>query len=110
MPELTRMRRVLGHGGDAPFLVVQDLYLTETARFADVLLPAAGWGEKTGTFTNVDRTVHLSEQAVSPPGQARSDLDIFLDYARRMEFRNRDGAPLLPWTGPEEVYRAWQDC
>jgi anaerobic selenocysteine-containing dehydrogenase len=108
MPELPRIRSILD--SDRLFLVVQDLYLTETARFADVLLPAAGWGEKTGTFTNVDRTVHLSEQAVSPPGEARSDLDIFLDYARRMDFRDRDGAPLLPWTGPEEVYRAWQDC
>ena len=54
------------------FLVVQDLFLTETAELADVVLPAAGWGEKTGTFTNVDRTVHLSDKAVEPPGEARS--------------------------------------
>ena len=57
------------------------MFLTETAQLADVVLPAATWGEKTGTFTNADRTVHLSEQAVDPPGEARSDLDIFLDYA-----------------------------
>ena len=44
-------------------------------------------------FTNVDRTVHLSEKAVDPPGEARADLDIFLDYARRMDFRDKDGAP-----------------
>ena len=61
---LERIRRVLG---GKVFLVVQDLYLTETARLADVVLPAAGWGEKTGTFTNAERTVHLSEQAVDPP-------------------------------------------
>ena len=63
-----------------------------------MVLPAATWGEKTGTFTNADRTVHLSEQAVEPPGEARADLDIFLDYARRMDFRDRDGAPLIKWT------------
>ena len=75
------------------FLVVQDLYLTETAQFADVVLPGAGWGEKTGTFTNVNRTVHLSDKAVEPPGEARSDLDIFLDYARRMDFTHPGRRP-----------------
>lgn len=108
LPELPRVRRILD--SSELFLVVQDLYLTETARFADVVLPAAGWGEKTGAFTNVDRTVHLAEQAVEPPGQARSDLAIFLDYARRMDFRDRDGQPLLPWSEPEQVFRAWQHC
>ncbi|MDF2441947.1 MAG: hypothetical protein JWR01_150, partial [Subtercola sp.] len=101
MPQLERIRRILGK--DDLFLVVQDLYLTETAMFADVVLPAAGWGEKTGTFTNVNRVVHLSDQAVEPPGEARSDLDIFLDYSRRMDFRTRSGAPLLDWAGPEEA-------
>ena len=77
-----------------PFLVVQDLYLTETAHLADVVLPGATAGEKTGSFTNADRTVHLSEKAVDPPGEARADLDILLDFARRMDFRDRDGRPL----------------
>ena len=72
-------------------VVVQDLFLTETAQLADVVLPAAGWGEKTGTFTNANRTVHLSDKAVEPPGEARSDLDIFLDYARRMGFTTTTG-------------------
>jgi ferredoxin-nitrate reductase len=107
LPQLGRIREVLG--GDT-FLVVQDLYLTETAAYADVVLPAAGWGEKTGTFTNADRTVHISERAVNPPGKARSDLDIFLDYARRMGFEDRDGQPLLPWSSPEEVFDAWREC
>ena len=49
-----------------------------------MVLPAALWAEKAGTFTNVDRTVHLQEQAIDPPGQARSDLSIWLDYARRL--------------------------
>ena len=74
------------------FVVVQDIFMTETAELADVVLPAATWGERTGTFTNADRTVHLSDQAVEPPGEARSDLDIFLDFARRMDFRDRDGS------------------
>jgi anaerobic selenocysteine-containing dehydrogenase len=108
LPQLPRIRELLAKPG--LFLVVQDLYLTETAALADVVLPAAGWGEKTGTFTNATRTVHLSEKAVEPPGEARSDLDIFLDYARRMDFRRNDGAPLLDWSGPEDAYRAWQEC
>ncbi|BDZ47255.1 molybdopterin oxidoreductase family protein [Naasia aerilata] len=108
MPQLERIRHILDKEG--LFLVVQDLYLTETARYADVVLPAAGWGEKQGTFTNVNRTVHLSDKAVAPPGDARSDLDIFLDYARRMDFRRDDGAPLLDWSGPEDGFRAWQEC
>ncbi|WP_203138023.1 molybdopterin oxidoreductase family protein [Microbacterium sp. JZ31] len=108
MPEAERIRRILA--GPELFLVVQDLYLTETARLADVVLPAAGWGEKQGTFTNVNRTVHLSDKAVEPPGEARSDLDIFLDYARRMDFRRDDGAPLIDWSGPEDGFRAWQEC
>ncbi|MFF2488412.1 molybdopterin oxidoreductase family protein [Microbacterium sp. NPDC058062] len=108
LPQLARIRDILA--SDGLFLVVQDLYLTETAELADVVLPAAGWGEKTGTFTNAERTVHLSEKAVDPPGEARADLDIFLDYARRMDFRRDDGSPLLEWTGPEDAYRAWQEC
>ncbi len=84
---------------------MQDLFLTETARFADVVLPAATWGEKTGTFTNADRTVHISDKAVEPPGEARADLDIFLDYARRMDFRDRDGGPLVPWSSTRRGLR-----
>ena len=89
-------------------VVVQDLFLTETAELADVVLPAAAWGEKLGTFTNVDRTVHLTEQAVDPPGEARADLDIFLDYARRMDFRDRDGGPLITWHDAESAFEAWK--
>lgn len=108
LPQLARIRDILAK--EDLFLVVQDLYLTETAELADVVLPAAGWGEKTGTFTNAARTVHLSEKAIDPPGEARSDLDIFLDYSRRMGFRRDDGRPLLEWAGPEDAYRAWQEC
>ncbi len=84
--------------------------MTETARLADVVLPAALWGEKTGTFTNTDRTVHISEQAVEPPGEARSDMEIFLDYARRLDLRDKDGRPLVKWSTPEECFDAWREC
>ncbi|QRP49670.1 molybdopterin oxidoreductase family protein [Amycolatopsis sp. FDAARGOS 1241] len=106
LPDLHRIRSILAQ--DRLFLVVQDAFRTETAELADVVLPAAIWGEKTGTFTNADRTVHLSEKAVDPPGQARADLDIFLDYARRMDFRDRDGEPFPAWTDAESAFEAWQ--
>jgi anaerobic selenocysteine-containing dehydrogenase len=108
LPELARIRSVLSQ--ERLFLVVQDLFLTETAALADVVLPAATWGEKTGTFTNADRTVHLSEKAIDPPGQARPDLDIFLDYAQRLELTDRDGAPLVPWKDAEGAFEAWKEC
>jgi anaerobic selenocysteine-containing dehydrogenase len=108
LPELARVRDVLTREG--LFLVVQDLFLTETAELADVVLPAATWGEKTGTFTNADRTVHLSEKAVDPPGEARADLDILLDYARRLDLRDRDGGPLIKWHDAESAFEAWKEC
>ena len=108
LPELARVRAILE--ATEPFVVVQDAFLTETARLADVVLPAALWGEKTGTFTNADRTVHLSGKAVDPPGEARADLDIFLDYARRMGFTTRDGTPLITWDDPESAFEAWKAC
>lgn len=108
LPELERVRRILSQ--DRLFLVVQDIFLSETARLADVVLPAATWGEKSGTFTNADRTVHLSEQAVEPPGLARSDLAILLDYAARLDLRDKDGGPLITWHTPEEAFEAWKRC
>ncbi len=77
--------------------MVQDAFLTETAQFAEVVLPAAMWGEKTGTFTNTERTVHVAHKAVEPPGEARSDFDIWVEYARRMDLRDKDGLPLVKW-------------
>src|SRR5699024_1491315 len=77
---------------------------------ADVVLPAATWGEKTGVFTNADRTVHLSEKAVEPPGDAKPDLDIFLDYARRLDLRDKDGDPLVKWSDAEGAFEGWKEC
>ncbi|WP_330473724.1 molybdopterin oxidoreductase family protein [Terrabacter sp. C0L_2] len=108
MPELSRMRSVLSQ--ERLFLVVQDIFLSETAQLADVVLPAAASHEKTGTLTNADRTVHLSEKAVDPPGEARSDLEIFADFSRRMGLQDRDGDPLVPWSTPEEAFDAWREC
>jgi len=66
------------------FLVVQDIFLTETAALADVVLPAACFAEKDGTFTNTERRVQRVRQAVEPPGQARPDWQILIALANRM--------------------------
>jgi formate dehydrogenase major subunit len=78
-------------------LVVQDIFLTETAVLADVILPASAWPEKTGTVTNTNRTVQMGRAAVAPPGEARQDLDIIVALARRLG---------LPWSyaHPREVF------
>jgi formate dehydrogenase major subunit len=65
-------------------LVVQDIFLTETAYLADVILPATAFPEKTGTFTNTDRLVQLGRQAIEPPGEAKQDLWIIQEMARRL--------------------------
>ncbi|WP_454757759.1 formate dehydrogenase subunit alpha [Cupriavidus campinensis] len=81
-------------------LVVQDIFLTETACLADVVLPASAFPEKTGTFTNTDRTVQLGRQAIDPPGQARQDLWILCELAARLGLpwdyghATRDAAPV----------------
>jgi anaerobic selenocysteine-containing dehydrogenase len=108
LPDLPRIRKILAN--PELFVVVQDIFPNETTELADVVLPAAMWGEKTGTFTNADRTVHISHKAVEPPGNARSDLDIFRDYARRMDFRDKDGAPLIKWSTPAEAFESWKEC
>ncbi|MEZ5841897.1 MAG: formate dehydrogenase subunit alpha [Hyphomicrobiales bacterium] len=78
-------------------LVVEDIFLTETAMFADVVLPAAAWPEKTGTVTNTNRQVQMGRPAVSPPGEAREDWAIVTGLARRLG---------LGWTygSPAEVF------
>jgi formate dehydrogenase major subunit len=65
-------------------LVVQDIFLTETANFADVILPASALPEKTGTVTNTNRQVQMARKAITPPGQAREDWRIIVDMARRL--------------------------
>ncbi len=93
-PDLAHARAALAN---LELLVVQDIFPTETAMLADVILPASAFPEKTGTFTNTDRLVQLGRQAIEPPGQARQDLRIIIEMAQRLG---------LAWTytHPREVF------
>ena len=88
------------------FLVVQDgFHPTPTSEFADLVLPAAIWGEKEGTYTNSERRVSKVNPVVAPPGKARPDFDIFLDLAERIGVREK----LYPgWTTTHDAFREWQ--
>ena len=66
------------------FLTVHDLFLTETARYADVVLPGASFAEKDGTYVNTERRIQLAKKAVEPPGQARGDLEIIIELSNRI--------------------------
>ncbi len=79
-PDLNHARQALA---SLEHLVVQDIFMTETAWMADVVLPATAWPEKTGTVTNTDRMVQLGRQAIDPPGEARADLWIVQEIASR---------------------------
>ena len=81
-PDINHVRRALQN---LEFLIVQDIFLTETAELADVVLPSACFAEKEGTFTNTDRTVLRVRKAVEPPGQARPDWRIICDLAKRLD-------------------------
>lgn len=93
-PNLNQARAALA---SLEHLVVQDIFMTETAHYADVILPASAFPEKDGTFTNTDRRVQMGRRAIDPPGAARQDLQIILDLAKRLG---------LDWSysGPREVF------
>ena len=93
-PNINKVRKALSA---LDFLVVQDIFLTETAEFADVILPATSYLEKDGTYTNTDRRVQLGRKVMDPPGQARTDWEIVQDIARRIG---------LPWNyqSPNEIF------
>ena len=80
------------------FLAVQDLFLTETARWADVVLPGSSFAEKSGTYVNTDRHIQLADAALEPPGQARRDLEILIDLSNRLGLETG-------WAGPGDVMR-----
>jgi formate dehydrogenase major subunit len=80
-PDVRHARQALA---ELEMLVVQDIFLTETGYLADVILPASAFPEKTGTFTNTDRSVQLGRQALDPPGEARQDLLIIVEMAKRL--------------------------
>ena len=84
-------------------LVVQEIFLTETAYFADVVLPATAWPEKEGTVTNTNRQVQLGRRAIDAPGEARDDWWIIQEIARRLG---------LDWnyTGPADVFAEMRGC
>ena len=84
-------------------LVVQDIFLTETAYLADVVLPATAWPEKVGTVTNTDRMVQLGRKAVEPPGDAREDFWILVEMGKRLG---------LGWSyrEPREVFDEMRQC
>ena len=83
----------------AEYVVVQDIHATETAVFADVLLPAATWLEKTGTMTNADRRVSLLEKAVDAPGEALPDVEILLRFARAMGWQEQ-----FAYDSPSDIF------
>ena len=99
-PDLNHARNALSK---LEHLVVQDIFLTETAMYADIILPASAFPEKTGTFTNTDRRVQLGNQAVNPPGDARQDLWIIQQIARGMG---------LTWNykHPKEIFKEMTEC
>ena len=99
-PDLNHSRKALSK---LEHLVVQDIFLTETAMYADIILPASAFPEKTGTFTNTDRRVQLGKQAVKPPGKAKQDLWIIQEIARGLG---------LYWnyTHPKEVFDEMTKC
>jgi len=78
-------------------LVVQDIFMTETAAFADVILPASAFPEKDGTFTNTDRRVQLGRQAINPPGDAQQDWWIIQELANRIGLN-------WTYTHPKDVF------
>lgn len=83
--------------GKLDLLVVQDIFLSATAKFADVVFPASCFAEKDGTFTNTERRVQRVRKAVEPPGEAREDWKILCELSDRL------GYP-MPYTSPEEVW------
>ncbi len=91
-PDLNHARHALGA---LEHLVVQDIFMTETAWLADVVLPASAWPEKTGTVSNTDRMVQLGRRALNPPGEARADLWIIQQTAHQLG---------LDWNYPGDEY------
>jgi predicted molibdopterin-dependent oxidoreductase YjgC len=89
-PNLNHTRHALEK---CEFLVVQDIFMTETAEFADVVLPGASFAEKDGTFTNTERRVSRVRQALTLPGQARQDWQIIQDLSNRMGYAMKYDSP-----------------
>ena len=89
-PNVNKVRKALSA---LEFLVVQDIFLTETAEFADVVLPATSFLEKDGTYTNTDRRVQIGRKVLDPPGDARPDWEIIQDISNRIGLEMAYGSP-----------------
>ncbi|SDI09246.1 nitrate reductase [Variovorax sp. OV700] len=102
MPDQATVRRALER---AEFVVVQEAFsTTATCAFADLLLPATTWGEKEGTVTNSERRISRVRPAVAPPGEARHDWSIAVDFAHRLEQRFGRAPTLFPYDSAERVW------
>jgi assimilatory nitrate reductase catalytic subunit len=103
MPDQTLVHEALAA---AEFVVLQEAFAdTETAPYADLLLPAATWGECEGTLTNSERRISHVNAAIAPPGEARPDCQVVVEFAWRLgEKLGRDGKKLFPYTCPEDVF------
>jgi assimilatory nitrate reductase catalytic subunit len=103
LPNQTLVRTALQQ---AEFVVVQEVNAyTETAEYADLLLPAAAWGEKEGTVTNSERRITHVQAAISAPGECRPDWEIAVDFAHRLGARlGKSGATLFPYANAEAVF------
>ena len=97
LPRAGRVRAALAA---CPFIVVADCWPTDTTRYAHVVLPAAGWGEKDGTVTNSERRISRQRKFRSPPGEARPDWWMFTELARRMGFGHA-----FSWDSPAAIFR-----
>ena len=89
-PDAAHVQQVLS---SLAFLVVQDIFLTETAAFADVVLPAASYAEKEGTFANSERRVQLIQPAIAPIGSAKADYQILLELMSKLGYENNLSSP-----------------
>ncbi len=105
-PDLQHAREALAK---LDHLVVQDLFVTETAFHADVILPASAFAEKSGSFTNTDRRVQLAREVIRPPGDARQDLWIIQEIARRMGLDWRYDGPADVFTEMTQVMPSLQN-
>lgn len=99
----TRLRAALAK---LDLLVVQDAFMSDTAELADVVFSAATWGEKEGTYTNSERRCNRANKAINPPGEAKSDFDIFLEFSGYFEGIKELIYP--EWSTPLDAFEEWK--
>lgn len=99
----TRLRAALAK---LDLLVVQDAFMSDTAELADVVFSAATWGEKEGTYTNSERRCNRANKAINPPGEAKSDFDIFLEFSSYFEGVKELIYP--QWNTPLDAFEEWK--